>query len=142
MWILDFAPNWIFHLIVAVGVVGLFASLFLRFIPFVSSYRLPIQVASIIILVCGIYMEGGISNQEKWELRVKEMEAKVAAAEAESAKENVKIIEKTRTKIELVRTRGDDIVKYVDREIVKYDNQCVIPKEFVKALNDAAEPPK
>lgn len=142
MWILDFAPNWIFHLIVAVGVVGLFASLFLRFIPIVSTYRLPIQVASIIILVCGIYMEGGISNQEKWELRVKEMEAKVAAAEVESVKENVKIIEKTRTKIELVRTRGDDIVKYVDREIVKYDNQCVIPKEFVKALNDAAEPPK
>jgi len=142
MWILDFAPNWIFHLIVAAGVVGLFASLFLRFIPLVSTYRLPIQVASIIILVCGIYMEGGISNQEKWELRVKEMEAKVAAAEVESVKENVKIIEKTRTKIELVRTRGDDIVKYVDREIVKYDNQCVIPKEFVKALNDAAEPPK
>ena len=43
---------------------------------------------------------------------------------------------------ELVKTRGDDIIKYVDREITKYDQQCVIPKEFVKAHNDAAEPLK
>ena len=142
MWILDWLPSWIFHLVVIAGLGALVAAQFFKFIPFVSQYRLPIQVVGIIALALGLYMEGGISNQEKWEARVKEMEAKVAQAEAESAKQNIKIIEKTRTQIELVRTRGDDIIKYVDREITKYDQQCVVPKEFVKAHNDAAEPLK
>ena len=67
------------------------------------------------------------------------MELKVAAAEAQSAKENIKVVEKVVNKVQIVRQRGDDIIKYVDREITKYDNQCVIPKEFVEAHNKAAE---
>jgi hypothetical protein len=38
--------------------------------------------------------------------------------------------------------RGEDSIKYVDREIVKYDSQCVIPKEFIDVVNKAAEQPK
>ena len=69
MWILDWLPFWIFHLLVVVGFAGLAASLVLKFIPFISTYQLPIQVASIVILVFGVYMEGGIATQEKWEAR-------------------------------------------------------------------------
>lgn len=93
-------------------------------------------------------MSGAIHDNEKWEARVKEMEAKVAAAEVQSKEENVKIVEKVVTKTQVIKTRGQDIVKYVDREVVKYDTkfapggECEIPKEFIKALNDAAEPPK
>jgi hypothetical protein len=52
------------------------------------------------------------------------------------------------TKTQVIKTRGEDIVKYVDREVVKYDTkfapgeECEIPKEFIKAINDAAEGPK
>ena len=93
-------------------------------------------------------MSGAIHDNESWLARVKEMEEKVAAAEQESKKENVKIVTKVVTKTQVVRTRGENIVKYVDREIVKYDTkfapggQCELPKEFIKAINDAAEPPK
>lgn len=142
MWILDWLPFWVFHLITLMGVLTLIAAQFFKFIPFITQYRLPIQVGGILILAFGLYMEGGIATQEKWEARVKEVEAKVAEAEAKSAKVNTKIIEKVNTKVEIVKVRGDEIVKYVDREIVKYDDQCKIPKEFVKAHNDAAEPTK
>ena len=77
-----------------------------------------------------------------------EVEARVAAAEAKSEEENVKIVTKVVTKIQVVRTRGEDIVKYVDREIIKYDTkfapggQCEIPQEFIRAHNSAAEAPK
>jgi hypothetical protein len=76
------------------------------------------------------------------------MEAKVAAAEVQSVKENVKIVEKVVKKTEYITRRGQDIIQYVDREIVKYDTKfapggvCEIPKEFIKAHNDAAEAPK
>jgi hypothetical protein len=142
MWLLDWLPSWIFHLVVLAGIAGLLVAQFIKFIPLVTQYRLPIQIGSILALTIGLYMEGGISNQEKWEARVKEVQEKVAAAEVKSKEENVRIEKKVVTKIEVVRERGDDIVKYIDREITKYDNTCVIPKEFVKAHNDAAEAPK
>jgi hypothetical protein len=130
------------------GLLGIVATYVMKFIPFVYVYRTPIQVASVILIAIGTYMSGAISNEEAWVARVKEMELKVAAAEVQSAKENVKIVEKVVKRLEVVRVRGDDVIKYIDREIVKYDTkfapggQCEIPKEFIKAINDAAEPPK
>jgi uncharacterized membrane protein len=148
MWILSWLPNWIFYGIFFAGLLGLLASYVMRFIPFVYVYRTPIQAASVLAIAIGTYMAGAISNEEAWQARVKEMEAKVAAAEVQSAKENVKIVERVVKKTEYITRRGQDIIQYVDREIIKYDTkfapggQCEIPKEFIKALNDAAEPPK
>ena len=145
MWILSWLPNWIFYAIFFAGLLGLLATYVMKFIPFVYMYRTPIQLGSIAAIVIGTYMSGAISNEEAWQTRVKEMEAKVAAAEAESQKENVKIVEKVVNKVQIVRTRGEDIIKYVDKEIIKYDTKflpgeiCEIPNEFVEAHNRAAE---
>ena len=151
MWILQWLPNWIFYAVLLAGVFGLVASYlirFLSFIPFLYVYKTPIQLGSIAAIVIGTFMAGAIYDNDVWEARVKEMEEKVAAAEIQSKEENIKIGEKVVNKVQIVKTRGQDIVKYVDREVVKYDTkfapggQCEIPKEFIKAINDAAEPPK
>jgi len=120
----------------------------MKCIPFVYVYRTPIQAVSVLAIVIGTYMSGAISNEETWQAKVKEMEAKVAAAEIQSQKENVKMIEKVVKKTEYITRKGQDIIRYVDKEVVKYDTKfapggvCEIPKEFIKALNDAAEAPK
>ena len=148
MWILQWLPDWIFYGIFFAGLLGLLATYVMKFIPFVYVYRTPIQAVSILAIAIGTYMSGAISNEEAWQARVKEMEAKVAAAEIESQKENVKIVEKIVKKTEYIKTRGQDVVKYIDKEIVKYDTkflpggQCEIPKEFIEAHNRAAEAPK
>ena len=148
MWILQWLPDWIFYAIFFAGLLGLLATYIMKFIPFVYVYRTPIQAVSILAIAIGTYMSGAISNEEAWQARVKEMEAKVAAAEVQSVKENIKIVEKVVIKTQIVRTRGQDIIQYVDREVVKYDTKfapggvCEIPKEFIKAHNDAAEAPK
>jgi len=148
MWILQWLPNWIFYGIFFAGLLGLLATYVMKFIPFVYMYRTPIQAVSVLAIAIGTYMSGAISNEEAWRARVKEMEAKVEAAAVESAQENVKIVEKIVKKTEYIKTRGQDIVKYIDKEIVKYDTkflpggQCEIPKEFIEAHNKAAEAPK
>lgn len=87
-------------------------------------------------------MSGAISNEEVWQARVKELEVKLAKAEVESAKENTKIVEKIVKKTEYIKTRGNDIIQYVDREVTKYDEVCRIPPPFIRAHNNAAEAPK
>jgi len=148
MWILQWLPNWIFYGIFFVGLLSLLATYVMKFIPFVYVYRTPIQAISILAIVIGTYMSGAISNEEAWQAKVKEMEAKVAAAEIESQKQNVKVIEKVVKKTEYITRRGQDIIQYVDKEVVKYDEkfrpggQCELPNEFIKAINNAAEAPK
>ena len=148
MWILQWLPNWIFYGIFFAGLLGLLATYVMKFIPLVYVYRTPIQAVSVVLIALGTYMSGAISNEESWQARVKEMEEKVAASEIQSKEENIKIVEKVVNKTQIIKTRGDDIVKYVDREVVKYDTKfapggvCEIPKEFIKAHNDAAEAPK
>ncbi len=145
MWILKWLPNWIFYAIFFAGLLGLVASFVMKFIPFVYVYKTPIQVGSIILIAIGTYMAGAISNEEAWIARVKEMEVKLAQAEAQSAKENVKIVEKIVKQKEFITVRGEEVIKYIDREIVKYDEkfaaggQCEIPKEFIEAHNKAAD---
>jgi hypothetical protein len=148
MWILNWLPNWIFYAIFFAGLLGLLATYVMKFIPFVYVYRTPIQAISILAIVIGTYMSGAISNEEAWQAKVKEMEAKVAVAEVKSAKENIKIVEKVVTKTEYITRRGQDIIQYVDKEVVKYDTKfapsgvCELPNEFIKAINNAAETPK
>ena len=121
---------------------------FIRRIPVINQYRTPAQVLGIALLVLGVYWRGGYAVEQEWRERVAEVEARVAAAEAKSAEENVKIVTKVVTKTQVIRTRGETITKYIDREIVKYDEKfaqgsmCEIPQEFIKAHNSAAEAPK
>ena len=130
------------------GILLTAAAFFIRRIPVINQYRIPAQVLGIALLVIGVYWRGGYAIEMEWRERVAEVEARVAAAEAKSAEENVKIVTKVVTKTQVIRTRGADIVKYVDREIVKYDEKfakggmCEIPQEFIKAHNSAAEAPK
>lgn len=143
MWILQWLPYWIFYAIFFAGVLGFIASLVMRFIPVVYMYKTPIQVVSIILIAVGTYMSGAISNEEAWQARVKELEVKVAESEAKSAQENVKIIEKIVYKDKVVKEKGNEIIKYIDREVVKKEEvvkfieNCPIPKDIVDVHNNA-----
>ena len=142
MWLMAILPDFVFHSLTVIGVLGVVCSLFFSFIPFVSSYKTPIQILSIIALVVGIYFQGAIANEAKMKVQISELQVKVAEAQAKAAKENIKIVEKIVYKDKIIRQRGEDIIRYVAREITKYDNQCVIPKEFVEIVNKAAERPQ
>ena len=144
MWLLNLMPDWFYHLIVIVSILGLIVASVLKFVPFVSTYRLPIQVISALLLVFGVWMEGGIVNEAKWEARVRELEDKVKKAEEKSKEKNVEIQEKVITQTKVVKEKGRDIIQYIDREIVKKEEivkfveNCPIPKDIIDAHNAAA----
>ena len=138
MWILQFLPNWIFYLTLIAGIAALLITHFVKVLPNAQL----IKLASVATVLASIYMIGAISNNDAWLAKIKDLEVKVAEAEAKSATLNTDIVQKTVTKTQVIKERGQDIVKYVDREVVKYDTTCVIPKEFVLIHNRAAEAPK
>ena len=135
MWILQFLPNWIFYLLLLTGVAAFVATKLIKILPNAQL----IQLASVAAVVVSTYMIGAISNNDAWLAKIKDLEVKLAQAETKSAIKNTEIVQKIITKTQLVRERGQDVVQYVDREVVKYDNTCVIPKEFIEAHNSAAK---
>jgi hypothetical protein len=143
MWLLAFIPDWIFYAIFILG-IGLFvATIVLKFIPIIYMKRVPIQFASIALISIGAFMSGMAMNEMIWQMRVKEMEAKVAQSEAEAAKKNVEIVEKIVFKDRVIREKGDEVVKFIDREVVtkeeviKFVENCPVPQEIVDAHNQA-----
>lgn len=140
MWILSFLPNWIFHYVVSAGILAILFSTFLGFVPLISQYKIPLKYIGFALLALGIFFEGAIYNNEAWVARVTEMEAKVAKAEEESKEANDKLDKKVTAKVQQIVEKKRVLKQYIDREIVKYDNTCTIPKEFIEVHNKAATP--
>jgi len=168
MWLLHLLPDSLIlfftYCLIGAGVLGLVASWFITFIPFLNIYRKWIQLASILLLVAGIYWYGGYSNEMLWRERVAEMEAKVAAAEAKSKETNKEIETKIVERTKVIREKGKTQIEYINRlvegktvEIVKDMSaeeraafeakqkelldaikNCPVPKIIVEEQNKAA----
>lgn len=158
MFIFTILPDWVIHLIFGIGLLGVIAGFVLGFVPFIKQYIIPIKIISLIIFAFGLYLEGGLADNKEWELKVKEVEAKVAKAEAEAARLNTELQSAMTNKDGAIKSKGDTIIKYVDRykdrtilqtiegpervrveEVIKYVESCPIPKEFIEIHNNAAK---
>jgi hypothetical protein len=138
MWILKFLPDWIFYAVLLIGIAGAVASVVLKFIPFVSRYRIPIQVVSAVMIVFGVYMAGAISNESAWQARVTELQLKIAQAETQSAEANSEIKSKLAQKEKEIALARQALRGRIQQNAVEMDAVCKIPASAVDILNDAA----
>ena len=144
LWILQLLPDWIFYAILGMGLVGLAVTYFLRFIPIpaIFIYKTPIQLASVAMIAFGVYMSGVIANEQKWKDRVAELEKQYAESQVKSEKVSTEVVTKYITKREVIREKGEEQIRYIDREIIKYNEVCKLPKEVITLHNEAAKAPK
>jgi uncharacterized membrane protein len=144
MWLIQYLPDWIFYVIFAIGVLGFLVTFLLKFIPIpaIYIYKTPIQLVSVLLIAFGVYMSGAIANEQAWKDKVAKLEKEYAESQVKSEKVNTEVVTKYITKREVVRLRGEDQIRYIDREIVKYNEVCKLPKEIVTLHNDAAKAPK
>ena len=138
MWFFDFIPETLFYLLFLCSGIGYAVSLFLPH-PVLQK---QVKIASVVALGISIYLLGMLYVNNSWKDRAAKLQQQVLELEAKSATTNTEIETKTVIKTQIVKQRGDDVIKYVDREVVKINNNCVIPKEFVQAHNQSAEQPK
>ena len=137
MWILKWLPDFVFHLIFFAGLLGLGASFVLKFVPFVTQYRVPIQVAASIMIAIGLYMEGAISDNTAWVDRVHEMEKKVAQAEAKSADANIKLVTELAKNREKIAANQQAVKQAIQQNIQAINRQCKLTDISVEMYNQA-----
>ena len=145
MWILHFLPDsvilWFTNILLLTGIGAVVAGLFAHRIPLIWQYQMPFRIAGILLLTAGVYFRGGYSVEMTWRERVAEVEAQLKEAEQRSNELNDQLSDLAKKKTQIIRGRTEYITQYIDQNLKRYDNQCRIPQEFVKAHNDAARKP-
>jgi hypothetical protein len=100
---------------------------------------LPIIVMGALFFSVGLYNQGKLKTEKEYKLKIAELEVKLKEAEAEGQKVNTEVVTKFVTKREVIKEKGEDVIKYIDREIVKLNNICEIPNSVIQVHNLAAK---
>jgi ElaB/YqjD/DUF883 family membrane-anchored ribosome-binding protein len=145
MWILHFLPDGVIlafcNILLLSGIIATAAGFVAHRIPVLGQYQLAFKLGGIALLVLGVYFRGGLAVETEWRERVAEVEARLAQAEKASAEANKSIETKTQQRVTQIRQRMTYTRQYIDREVVRYNDQCQIPEPFIRAHNSAAETP-
>jgi uncharacterized coiled-coil protein SlyX len=139
MWIVNFLPDFVFHLLLLAGLIGLGASFVLDSIPFISTNAKAIQLASALALAIALFFEGAISDNASWQARVKELELKVARAETQSAEANGQLSKALAAKDKEIALAQAELKNRIRAGAAAMDAVCKIPADVVAILNDAAK---
>ena len=148
-WMIGLVPDAVlsglYWLIIAAGVTGVLAGWLGKWIPFYGNYVKILQPVGIVLLVLGVWLRGGYDTEMAWRAKVAEAEARVAVAEQQSKETNTVIEQKIVEKTKVINGKTEYITQYLDREVVKkeeiikYIEQCPVPKEIIDIHNQAAE---
>jgi hypothetical protein len=161
-WMINLIPDHILSLIywaiIAAGITGVLAGWLGKWIPFYGQYAKILKPIGVLLLVLGVWLRGGYDVEMRWRNQVADMQKKVDEAHAQAAAANRSITENVENKTVVIREKGKDIIKYVDRykdrevlkeipgpervrveEIIKYVESCPVPKEFIDLHNQATE---
>ena len=139
MWLLSWLPDFVFHLLLLVGLLALAASFVLRFIPFVSTYRLPLQAGAVLLIIVSVWFEGGIAEEAKWQARVNELQAKVAKAETESANANTRLVTEIAKNREKIASNQAVVKQAIQQNIQAINRQCKLTDISVQMYNQAVK---
>jgi hypothetical protein len=158
---MDFIPDLVWVLLFFVGVTLMIAGQFLRGVPMVMQYRLPIMFVGFFSLMLSTWALGAAANESKWQARLKEVEEQVKEQEAKAVELNQKLDKEVAEKKELAEKKNkvivNEIVKWQTKEVmkevkvegpervrvqevIKYIENCPVPKEMLDIHNKAANP--
>lgn len=137
MWVVNFLPDFIFHILLLIGLLGLVASIVLDSIPFISTNAKAIQLASAVVLAIALYFEGAISDNTAWVDRVHQMEKKVAEAEAKSADANTKLVTEMAKNREKIAANQQAVKQAIQQNIQAINSQCKLTDISVEMYNQA-----
>ncbi|CAB4222673.1 hypothetical protein UFOVP1655_175 [uncultured Caudovirales phage] len=137
MWILSWLPDWIFYVLTLVGITGLVIAFTIgKLIPI--EYQLAVKFISTGACAFGLFMIGAISNEDIWQLKVKEMETAIAKQELAAAEVTHEVITQYVDRVKIVEGKTHEIIKKVPVYITKEsDDKCTINNGFV-SLHDHA----
>ena len=144
MWFLSFIPDWILqwaiHGLVILGLVLTFIGSLVKFIPVIQPYALVGRQLGIVLLVVGVFFEGGYATEMSYRARIAEMQAKIKEAEVKSAKVNEKLASEVSKNKELIKEKVNRNDKDIEAKRQAINAECKLSDDAWVLYNRAIEP--
>ena len=143
-WILSLIPEWILvtliHGTVVVGLVLTFCGGLLKFIPVINPYAAIAKQIGIVLLVIGVFFEGGLAVEQSYRARIAEMQAKIKEAEIQSVKLNEKLTVEVSKNKELIKEKVNKNAKDIEAKREAINAECKLSDDAWVLYNRAIEP--
>jgi len=144
MWFLSFIPDWILqwaiHGLVILGLALTFIGSLVRFLPVIQPYALVGRQVGIVLLVIGVFFEGGYATEMSWRARVNELQAKLKEAEIQSVKLNDKLAYEVGKNKELIKEKVNRNAKDIEAKREAINAECKLSDDAWVLYNRAVEP--
>ena len=144
MWFLSFIPDWILqwaiHGLVILGLLLTFIGSVVKFIPFIQPYALVGRQLGIVLLVIGVFFEGGYATEMSYRARIAEMQAKIKEAEVKSAKANEKLTAEISKNKDLIKEKVNRNAKDIETQRQAINAKCELSDDAWVLYNRAIEP--
>ncbi len=144
MWFLSFIPDWILqwaiHGLVILGLLLTFVGSLVRFIPIIQPYALVGRQLGIVLLVIGVFFEGGYATEMSYRARIAEMQAKIKEAEVKSVKANEKLAAEVSKNKELIKEKVNKNAKAIEAKREAINAECKLSDDAWVLYNRAVEP--
>jgi Na+-transporting methylmalonyl-CoA/oxaloacetate decarboxylase gamma subunit len=138
-WLINFLPEWVFHIVIFLGIGSLIASAILKRLPALYTYSFVTYFAGLVLIISGVWFEGALAEKSNWEEKVKELETKAQVAEAKSQQVNTVIETKVVERVKIVKdtkNANKETAKLIARQL---DDRCVVPESTVVLINSASQ---
>lgn len=139
MFIFEVTPNWIFHSLFYLSIVSIILGFAFSKAKLIKQYALMLKISGIIGFAVATFLEGALYDYNVMQARIEEAKQQTAEYEQKNKLLNEKLAKKATVTKEKIKVKKEYVTRYIDREVKKYDNTCVIPKPFVDAHNQSAE---
>jgi hypothetical protein len=144
MWFLSFIPDWILqwaiHGLVALGLLLTIIGSLVRFIPVIQPYALIGKQLGILLLIIGVFFEGGYVTEMSWRARVNELQEKIKQAEIKSAQINEKLVNEVSKNKELIKEKVNRNAKDIEAKRQAINAECKLSDDAWVLYNRAVEP--
>jgi hypothetical protein len=144
MWFLSFIPDWILqwaiHGLVIIGLVLTFVGSLVKIIPVIGPYATVGRHLGIVLLVIGVFFEGGYATEMSYRARIAEMQAKIKEAEIQSAKANEKLANEVNKNKELIKEKVNRNAKDIEAKRQAINAECKLSDDAWVLYNRAVEP--
>jgi hypothetical protein len=144
MWFLSFIPDWILqwaiHGLVILGLLLTFVGSLVKFIPVIQPYALVGRQLGIVLLVVGVFFEGGYATEMSYRARIAEMQAKIKEAEVKSAKANENLAAEVSKNKELIKEKVNRNAKDIEAKREAINAECKLSDDAWVLYNRAIEP--
>jgi preprotein translocase subunit SecF len=144
MWFLSFIPDWILqwaiHGLVILGLLLTFVGSLVKFIPVIKPYALVGRQLGIMLLVVGVFFEGGYATEMSYRARIAEMQEKIKEAEIKSAKVNEKLAAEVSKNKVLIKEKVNRNAKDIEAKREAINAECKLSDDAWVLYNRAVEP--